>query len=57
MLVNAITTIPKKDAMTIGSKAWRKRILDKTSDIASRFRAAGLQPLYFHAMQRRLKLF
>ena len=29
MLENAITKIPKKYSMTIGSKAWREGILDK----------------------------
>ena len=57
MLENAITIISKKDAMTIGSKTWREGILDKTANIASGFRAAGLWPLSFPAMQHRLKLF
>ena len=57
MLENDITTISKKDAMTIGSKAWREGILDKTTNIASGFRAAGLWPLSFPTMQRQLKLF
>ena len=57
MLENAITMIKKKDAMTIGSKTWSEGILDKNSDIASGFRAAGLWPLSFPAMQHQLKLF
>ena len=57
MLENDITMITKKDAMTIGSKSWRELILDKTTNIYSGFRAAGLWPLSFPVMQRRLKLF
>ena len=57
MLENAITTFPKKDAMTIGSKSWREVILDKTTNVASGFRAAGLWPLSFPATHRRLKFF
>ena len=56
MLENAITTISKKDAMTITSKSWREVILNKTTNIASGLRAAGLWPLYFSSTQRRLKL-
>ena len=56
MIENAITTM-KKDAMTIGSKAWREGILDKTTNIASGFISAGLWNLYFTAMQRQLVLF
>ena len=44
MLENAITTISKKYAMTIGSKSWIEGIIDKTTNIASGFRAAGLWP-------------
>ena len=47
MLENNITTISKKDAMTIGSKAWRKGILDKTTNISSGFRAAGMWTFIF----------
>ena len=50
MLENAITTILKKDAMTIGSKDWREVILDKTTNIDSGFRAAGMWPLSFPYM-------
>ena len=57
MLEDSIITIPKKYAMTIGSKAWRQVILDKTTNIASGFKAAGLWPLSFPDMQSRLKLF
>ena len=57
MLENAITTISKEDAMTIGWKAWRDGILDKATNIASVFRVAVLWPFYFPAMQRRLKFF
>ena len=57
MLENAITTIYKKDAMDIGSKSWREGILDKTTNIASIFIAAGLWTFSFPAMQCRLKLF
>ena len=47
----------EKYSMTIGSKYWIEGILDKTTNIASGFRAAGLWPLYFPAMQRQLKFF
>ena len=57
MLENAITTITKKYAMTIGSKAWKEGIQYKTANIISGFRAPGLWPLSFPAMQRRLELF
>ena len=57
MLENDITTFLKKYVMTIGSKSWRELILDKTKNIASLFRAAGLWPLSFPSMRRRLKLF
>ena len=57
MLDNAITTISKKDAMTIGSKSWRESIESKTKNIASRFRVAGLWHFSFTVIQRRLKLF
>ena len=57
MLENTITTISKKYAMTIGSKYWIEGILDKTTDIASVFRAAGLRPLSSPVIQHRLKLF
>ena len=43
--------------MTIGSKYWIEGILDKTTDIASVFRAAGLRPLSSPVIQHRLKLF
>ena len=43
--------------MTIGSKSWREGILDKTTNIASGFIAAGLWHFYFSDMQRRLNLF
>ena len=43
--------------MTIGLKAWREIILDKTTGIASGFIAAGLWPLSFPDMNLRLKLF
>ena len=36
--------------MTIGSKAWREGILDKTKNVASVFRAADLCILSFPAM-------
>ena len=42
--------------MAIGPKAWREGILDKTTSIASGFRAAGLRSLSFPTMQRRLNL-
>ena len=57
MLENAIATITKQYAITVGSKYWREVIQSKTTNIASRFRAAGLWPLYFNAMQFCLKLF
>ena len=47
LLENAITIISEKDAMAIGSKYWREGILDKNTDIASVFRAAGLWPFIF----------
>ena len=50
MLENDITMIKKKDAMTIGSKAWREGIPDKTTNIASGFRASGLWSWSFPAM-------
>ena len=53
MLENAITTISKKDALTIGSKAWREGIEYKTTNVASGFGTAGLWPLSFPAMQHR----
>ena len=43
--------------MTIMSKAWRKGILDKNTNIYFEFRSAGLWPLSFTAMQLRLTLF
>ena len=57
MLENDITTITKIYTMTVGSKAWREVIQYKTTNIASRFRMAGLWPLYFTIMQFCLKLF
>ena len=57
MLENAITTISKKLATTIGSKYWREGIEFKTKNDDYGFRAAGMWPLFFSAMQRRLKLF
>ena len=57
MLENAISTITKKYAMTIGSKAWIEGILDKTENISSGFILEGLWPFYFTSMQRRLKFF
>ena len=57
MLGIAITTILKKYAVTIVPKAWKEGILDKTTNIASGFRSAGLRPLYFPAMQGLPKLF
>ena len=43
--------------MTIRSKDWREGILDKTINITSGFRAAGMWPLSFPAIQRQLNLF
>ena len=57
MLENPITTIVKKDAMTIGSKYRREEILDKTTNIDSGFRATVLWPLYLPAMYCWLKLY
>ena len=57
MLENAVTTITKKDVMTIGSKAWREGTLSKTKDIAYEFKSAGLCPLCFPDMQQNLHLF
>ena len=57
MLENDITTIPKKDTMTIGSEVWREVILDKTKNIASVFIVTYIWPLSFPAIQCRLKLF
>ena len=57
MLENAITKISKKYAMNLGSKAWIEGILNKTKNIDSGFRAAGIFLLYFSTMQRQLKLF
>ena len=51
MLENAITTITKKYAMTVGSKAWREVIQSKTTIIASGFISTGLLTLYFTSMQ------
>ena len=56
MLENAIVTITKQYAITVGSKYWREVIKSKTTNIASRFRAAGLWTLYFTAIQFCLKL-
>ena len=56
MLENAIVTITKKYAITVGLKYWREVIQSKTTNIASRFRAAGLWPFYFTDMQFCLKL-
>ena len=50
MVENAITKIPKKYAMTIRSKYWREGILDKTKNIASGFRGAGLWDFSFVAL-------
>ena len=47
----------EKYAMNIGSIARIEGLLYKTTNIASGFRAAGLWPLSFIAMQHRLKLF
>ena len=47
----------KKYAITVGLKYWREVIQYKTTNIASRFRAVGLWPLYFTDMQFCLKLF
>ena len=57
MLENDITTIPKKDTMTIGSEVWREVILDKTKNIASVFIVTYIWSLSFPAIQCRLKLF
>ena len=57
MLDNAITAITKKDVMNIGSQDWREVIIDKTTNTASGFRAAGLWYFYFTSMKRRLKFF
>ena len=57
MLENAITKISKKYAMNLGSKAWIEGILNKTKNIDSGFRAAGIFLLSFSTMQRRLKIF
>ena len=43
--------------MTIGSKDWKKVMLDKATYIASGFSAACLWPLSFPVMQHQLKLF
>ena len=43
--------------MTIGSKDGREGILDKTTNIDSGFREAGMWRLYFNFIQHRLKLF
>ena len=50
MLENSITTISKKNEMTIGSKTCREGILDKTKNIASGFRGAGLWDFSFVAL-------
>ena len=47
----------EKYAMNIGSEYCREGILDKTTNIDSGFRAAGLWPLYFTDMQCSLNLF
>ena len=57
MLENDVTTITKKDAMTIGSKSGGEVIQSKTKNIASEFRASGLCTSSFPVIQRRLKLF
>ena len=57
MLENAIETITKIYAMTVGSKSWRKVIQSKTTNIASIFRMVGLWSLSFTAMQFCLELF
>ena len=43
--------------MTIGSKSWREVIQAKTKNIDSGFKASGMRPLSFPAIQRRLMLF
>ena len=52
---DAITTMTGKYAINIGSRSWRERVLDKPTNIASSFRAAGMWTLYFPAMQLWLK--
>ena len=43
--------------MTIGSKSWRERLLDKNTNIASGFRSSCIQVFYFTVMQHHMKLF
>ena len=52
VLENVITTITKKYAIAIGSKSWREGIEYKTTNIDPRFRATGMWPFYFLAVQR-----
>ena len=49
--------IMKRDAMNIESKAWREGVLDKTTNIDSGFRAAGLWNFSFPAIYIWLTLF
>ena len=57
MLENAITTITKKYAMTIGSKSCIEGIQFKTINISYVIIVSGMWPFYFPAIQRHLNLF
>ena len=57
MINNAVTAFSKKDSITITSKAWIEGIVNRKDNIISGFKASGLWPLSFSAMQARWRLY
>ena len=57
MIVNGKTTLTKKDALTISTLAWKEGIVEKAGNILAGFKAGGMYPLSFPAMQTRFRLF
>ena len=57
LIESAVTTISKKDAISVASQAWIEGIMRKEENIKNGFRACGLWPLSFPKMQARWKAY
>ena len=51
------SSINRKTAIRLVGIAWRKAVMDKTSNVIAGFRACELWPMPLSQQQRRLKLF